>query len=113
MVGSGAPHGQTTLARFSRFIPWVIGLLVGSGTAIAVLQLIAPNELWTTTYGRVLSAKLVLVATILGLAGYNRYWLTAEVLKDNRRSGASLTRAVAIELALIVAILGTVATHAT
>src|SRR5262249_58962392 len=70
---SSAAH--EALARFSRVIPIPLALLVASGAWLAVVQLGRVDALWTTSYGKVLACKLVVVAGLLGLAALNRYRL--------------------------------------
>ncbi|HEY0212070.1 MAG TPA: CopD family protein [Paenirhodobacter sp.] len=90
---------QTPLARFSQNIPWVIGVLLASGGAIAVVQLGTVQALWTTVYGQVLAVKLGLVAALLLVALANRIWLTR---RAERGDTAPLRRAIAVEIGLAV-----------
>ena len=46
---------------------------------LAVVQVERPTALIETDYGRVLLAKLGLVALVLGLAAFNRWRLTSQV----------------------------------
>lgn len=109
LVSSRDPGAVPTLRRFSRLIPWVVGLLIASGILIACLQLRSPADLVATPYGCVLAAKLVLVSALLALAAYNRYGLTRRVTAADRAAGMRLVRVVAVELVIAIAILGTVA----
>ena len=101
-----ARGGQGALARFSRRVPWVLALLLGSGVAIALVQLGNLAALWDTDYGRVLMFKLALVGLLLALAGVNRLWLTPRAERGEARP---LRRAVRVEILMVLPILGAVA----
>ncbi len=51
------------LTRFSRVIPLAVAALLASGLLLAIVQLERLDALWSTSYGRVLAFKLVLVFT--------------------------------------------------
>jgi len=101
-----ARGGQGALSRFSRRVPWVLALLLGSGVAIALVQVRDIAALWNTDYGRILMVKLVLVALLLALAGVNRLWLTPRAERGEARP---LRRAVRVEILMVLPILGAVA----
>ncbi len=97
------------LPRFSQFsLGCVAALLVGGAVGGAAL-LGSPAELYTTGYGRVLSAKIVLTAVLILLAWRNReIWLPSA---RAHRSTAAVSRTRAhIELALMAAALAAAAT---
>jgi copper transport protein len=48
-------------------------ILVASGIVVAWSQLASFSDLWDTTYGKVISAKVVLLVVALALAGWHRY----------------------------------------
>lgn len=96
-----------TLRRFSSRIPAIVAVLLGSGLVLAVVQVERPAALIETSYGRVLLAKLALVALVLVLAGFNRWRLTAQVETGRLVAGRVLARIVAVELVLMLAIVGT------
>jgi copper transport protein len=93
------------LQRFSRLIPVPFVVLVACGIALAVVQLDRPDALWTTDYGRVLSAKIVIVLVLLALAAFNRYTLVPRLAISGPRR---LMMVIAAEFALAVLILGLV-----
>jgi copper transport protein len=97
----GAP-GAAALLRFSRVIPWVLAVLLISGATLATLQLDAPESLWSTDYGRILSAKLLLVLLLLGVAALNRYALTARVQRGERDAKRWMQRLIGAELLLVL-----------
>jgi copper transport protein len=101
------PAGTEALRRFSERIPLVLLVILASGLFLMVVQVERPGALLGTEYGRVLIAKLALVALLLGLAGFNRYRLTAEA--GHAAAARLLRRVVAVEVAVVLAILGTAA----
>jgi copper transport protein len=96
------------LNRFSRIAVAVVGLLVLTGLTLAVIQLESFRALIETKYGLVLSAKLVLVICLLGLAALNRFRLTP-ALAANLTMTRPLVRSIAFEGAIAAAILASVA----
>lgn len=105
-----APQPEAILARFSRAIPWALGPLVVSGVVLAVVQVEQPRALLTTTYGVVLCAKLALVALLLALAAWNRFRLTPAIMDGLGPPRRLLVRSIAVEMVIVAAILGLVAT---
>jgi copper transport protein len=63
------------LSPWSRLAFGAVVALVVSGTVQAVREVGSPDALGSTTYGRVLIAKLVLVLVLLGAAGVSRVWV--------------------------------------
>ena len=77
---------------------------------MAIIQLNAGiAALWTTSYGRVLSLKLLLLVPLFGLAAYNRYKLTPSIAQGDAGAQRSMRRTVAVELFLACMILAVVA----
>jgi copper transport protein len=104
--GSGADFA---LARFSKSIPFVVAALVGSGIALAVVQVRNAAALWGSDYGRVLLVKLALLVVLFGLAAFNRWRLTAPAKAGEPRARRRLVTVIAIDIGVGVVILGTVA----
>jgi copper transport protein len=63
------------LPRFSRLAFAAVTTLIVTGTIQSVREVATPGALFTTRYGLVLTAKIVLVAVVLGAAGYSRVWV--------------------------------------
>jgi len=104
---SAAQH--EALARFSRVIPIPLTLLVASGAWLALVQLGRVDALWTTSYGKVLACKLVVVAGLLGLAALNRYRLVPKLAGEGAPAARPLAASLALEFVLALAVLGLVA----
>lgn len=108
MLRINADSLNHTLRRFSYWIMPVVALLLLSGVILACLQLNTIDDLWRTSYGRILLAKLTLVALLLGLAALNRYRYTHAVLAGEQTAHQGLRRMIGTELIVAVCILGLV-----
>ncbi|MBB6083632.1 copper resistance CopC/CopD family protein [Castellaniella defragrans] len=107
-AGGGGRAGLAPLAWFSRWITSVVLVLLASGAGLALLQLDRPGDLWRTSYGIVLSAKLVLVCGLLALAAFNRWRCTGPALAGEAAARARLRRSIQVETAVAVVLLGVV-----
>ncbi|HEY8334946.1 MAG TPA: CopD family protein, partial [Tardiphaga sp.] len=101
--------GRQSLLAFSRAVPFAVAALLGSGLLLAILQLQGVTALWSTDYGRVLMAKLALVAPLLALALWNRLSLTPAIAAGSAPARRRLQMSIGGELLLVIAILGVVA----
>jgi copper transport protein len=84
-----------TWQRFSALALTAVGVLVASGSWLAWRHVGNVGELFSTTYGRFLLAKLVIVITMVSAGGYNQLVLTPRIARvqadgDHRR-GFALT----------------------
>ena len=104
--GAGA---RPMLMRFSAAILPVLGLLALAGIVLAVIQVETPAALLDTAYGRLLLAKLTLLAALFSLTALNRWRLTRPAAAGDAAARARLVRAIAVELALVLAVFGVVA----
>jgi copper resistance protein D len=88
------------LPRFSQLSLLCVAVLLAGGAAGALVMLDSPGQLYTTGYGRVLLAKILLMAALTGPAWRNRTgWLPAA--RSHRISAdVSRTRSL-IELAIM------------
>ena len=99
-------HGLApSLRRFSAVAVPLVGLLVLSGGLLAVAQFRDPAALPGTAYGRLLLAKLALVAPLIGLAVLNRLRLTPAIARGAAGAPARFRHSVRAEIVLAVAIL--------
>lgn len=103
------PNGPAILARFSRRIPFFLAAILVSGIVLAVVQVERPEALLATGYGKILLAKLGLVAILLGLAAVNRYRLTGRASAGQALGIRQLRRVIAVEIVVVLAVLGTAA----
>jgi copper transport protein len=109
ILRSKKPLATQVLRRFARTVPYAIASLVGAGTLLALAELTAISDLWTTGYGLILSAKLAVVAVLLALALANRAWLTPAIGAGKPQARAWMVRAIRGEVALVVAVFALVA----
>jgi copper transport protein len=102
-------RGDSEFLGFSRIIPIPLAVLIATGAYLAWIQLDRPEALWTTSYGEILSAKLLGVLALLGLAAANRYFLVPQLQARQPAAARPLAASIAIESAIALALLGTVA----
>lgn len=105
----GLPGARAGLLRFSAAIPPLLLVLVVAGAVLAVVQVERPAALVGTAYGRVLLAKLALLAALFGLAALNRWRLTAPVQAGAPGATRRLVRSIAAETLLVLLVLAVVA----
>ena len=86
-----------------------VGILLVTGLLLAAIQLGSLSALLDAPYGRLLAAKILLVAALLGLAAWNRWIASPLVASGDGRGRRWLMRTIALEIALVVAVLGIVA----
>ena len=103
------PRGTRALLRFSAAIPFAVGAMLAAGLYLAFVQLGSPEAVLTTGYGRVLVAKLMLVAAALGLGTWNRIALTPRAEAGKEAAAASMRRVIVVEIVLILAVAATTA----
>jgi copper transport protein len=108
-AAAGTPGLGTLLRRFSSGAVPLVAVLVLSGALLAAVQLRRPEALVETAYGRLLAAKLVLVALMLALAVRNRRSLTPAVAAGRPGAARRLAGSTAGEVLLAVAVLALVA----
>ncbi|MEA2939909.1 MAG: copper transport protein [Bradyrhizobium sp.] len=96
------------LQRFSKVAVPVVGVVALTGLLLGAIQLESFQALTGTNYGRILCIKLALVAVLLALAALNRFRLTP-ALQSPPHHARPLVRSIAMECAVVVAILALVA----
>jgi copper transport protein len=96
------------LMRFSWVIPFAVAALLASGLLLAIVQLERSDALWTTSYGRVLAIKLMLIALLLAIALWNRVSLTPRIGQGDVTARRLMRRTIVAELVLVAGILGVV-----
>ncbi len=99
--------GSPALQRFSGLIPFAVILLAASGLALGFVQMGGAGfGGWSTAYGRILAAKLTLLAILFLLAAWNRWSLTTPALRAEPQATGRLRMVIIVELILVIAILG-------
>jgi len=97
------------IERFSRRAVGVVALIVLAGTAMAAVQVTQLADFVATDYGTRLALKLALVVALLAVAACNRLALTPALRRGRPRAALWLRRSIALELALMAAIVVTAA----
>src|SRR5690606_33707681 len=97
------------LRRFSRLAVAAVGGLVAAGLAIAAVQTGTVTALFGTGYGRLLLAKLGLVAGLLLIAANNKWRLTPALAAGDAGAALRLRRAIRAEIGVAVAVLAVTA----
>jgi len=92
------------LSAFSRWALWLVPLIAVSGVVMACLLLPTPGAL-LRPYGLLLAGKAGLYALLLAFAAANRWRFTPALARGEEGTRAPLTRSLAAEYALIVAVL--------
>ena len=97
------------LMRFSRMAATSLVLAGATGTAMAIIVLDRFADLWSTPWGRLLLAKIALVAVAAAIGGHNR-WVLIPAIKENGQAAihrrlrlAAVTEAVALLGVAVVA----------
>ncbi len=104
-ASAGAPDLLAALRRFSAVALWVVPPQLCAGLLLAFAQVGALDALWLTAYGEILSAKLVAVALLLGLATLNWIVLTPAVARGGPDARRWILRSIAGEIAVAAMIL--------
>ena len=100
-----------TVSRFSSMAVVAVGLLVASGSFRSWAEVRTVGALTATAYGLALVMKVAAFAPMIGLGGFNRFWLKprlerAAASPDARGAPVvSFRRLMSIELALAAAVL--------
>lgn len=98
------------MQAFGRAALWGVGILVAAGATFAAILIRTPEGLAQSAYGRILLAKLAVVAVLLGLAALNRYRLVPALAAGQAGARKRLVRSIRIEAAAVVLILAITAT---
>ena len=107
-AGSRPALLRAVLHRFSLLAVIAVGLVVLSGTVNAFANLAAASDLWDTDYGRIITAKIALLAAALVLAARHRWIVPRRIEREVHRSGAvrSFERTSALEALVLAAAVG-------
>jgi copper transport protein len=79
---------RQVVPRFSRLAVAAVAVLVATGILNAVLDLAAVSDLWRTPYGKVLSAKIALLAVALAFGAWH-LWVAPRRLGSTDPAGAA------------------------
>ena len=87
-------------ARFGAAAVFVVGVLITAGLGLLWMLLGELSNIGTSSYGRYMVLKLGLVATLLGVAAWNKWSLTPRLLAREAPAAQSLRRSIMCELLL-------------
>lgn len=98
---------RNVFPRFSRLVLWAVGVLLVSGTIGGLSGVDHLNELWNTTYGKLLLAKISIALVLIGFGVFNRRAVRG---LSNAKAApgflSRLQRSVAAEFVLMAAAIG-------
>jgi copper transport protein len=100
---------RATVVRFSNLALVSIGIVLVTGTVNSLLHVGTPSDLFTTSYGVALSAKILLFVLILVLGGVNHLVVRRRLERheaDAVGTPALFRRVIAAELAVALAVMG-------
>ena len=113
LVLRGDEAAPAVAGEFGTKAVWVVAALLLAGVGQVVLLTGDPLAALSTLYGRILLAKLALVALLLGCAALNKLHLTASLRAGHPRARSRLLWSIRAEAVLVTAILVTTATLTT
>jgi putative copper resistance protein D len=94
-----------SLPVFSQRAPWAVGVIAVTGVVAALTEINGLSALVTTGYGRILLAKVVMLAALVGVAAWHRRRWVPAVERHRQTETASIRNAV-VELMLMAVVLG-------
>ncbi|MCK8616185.1 copper resistance D family protein [Gordonia sp. C13] len=94
-----------SLPVFSQRAPWAVGVIAVTGVVAALTEIDGLSALVTTGYGRILLAKVGMLAALVSVAAWHRRrWVPA--VERHRQTETASIRNAAVELALMAVVLG-------
>ncbi|MEO3415959.1 CopD family protein [Roseovarius sp. CAU 1744] len=91
--------------RFGQIATAVIPVLIAAGLALGWVLLGSWANLFTTTYGLALIAKLCVVALLLGLGALNKLRLVPRLVSEGAPAAAHLSKSLALEWVVFAMVL--------
>lgn len=94
---------KDAVRRGSQIAGWAAVIILASGIGNAWLRLSAPSDLWSTTYGRLLSLKIALFGLVVVLAAMYRRLYLPHLTNDEVR--ARFWKVLSVDIGALVAII--------
>lgn len=73
-------------ARFGTIALWSVGIVVASGLWLTRNEVGSIDQLWTTTFGRVLLAKMAMVGVLMCAGAWNQFVLMPAIARVQREN---------------------------
>ena len=95
---------RAVLPRFSTIAACAVGLVIETGVINTWANLAVPGDLWRTTYGRVVVAKVLLLTVALALAARHKWVVPRRLSATDQAAGAErfFGRSSRLELVVLV-----------
>jgi putative copper resistance protein D len=115
VIAAGGNTAQTAAAaaRFGKLALRVVAVLLAAGVSLLFMLIGNAAQFWGSDYGRMMATKLLAVAAMLGIAAWNKLFLTPRLLNGHARAALMLRRSLLTEMALGALILLTTAAFTT
>jgi copper resistance protein D len=112
-AGGNAAQTAAAAARFGKLALRVVAVLLAAGLSLLLMLIGNAAQFWASDYGRMMAIKLLAVAALLGVAAWNKLFLTPRLLKGDARAALMFRRSVRTEMGLGALILLTTAAFTT
>ena len=90
--------------RFSMFAIVIVGGLVAGGVALTLALIDFSRPEWLTPYAQALAMKIVLAASVLGIAAWNKLRITPRIAAADGVGARQLSQNIGVELGLFAGV---------
>jgi putative copper export protein len=97
VAARGDASAAALIEAWSKAALVLVGLLIASGVAAAVLLVREPGQLFASWYGAGMIAKIALVSVVMGLAAWHKFALAPRLKRGEAGAAAALARSIRIE----------------
>jgi copper resistance protein D len=94
----------SSAARFGQLALYGVAVLLVAGASQLWILSRDASDFWTSDYGLMMAAKLLAVAILLGVAAFNKLYLTPR-LTAHKEAAARFRRSIQVEMLLVAVIL--------
>jgi putative copper export protein len=99
-----APELALLVRRFSMFAVVIVGGLVAGGVALTLALIDFNRPEWLTPYAQALAMKIVLAASVLGVAAWNKLRITPRIAAADGVGVRQLSQSIGVELGLFAGV---------
>lgn len=96
-LDGGASHAADIADRFGKQASIIVPMLILAGAGFAYMLLGGIEPFWTTAYGRMLLAKIAIVAVVLGIAALNKWRFVPALAADGGSAAPAFRRSLRVE----------------